>query len=79
MEKVHDWIIEAMGTDGVVHCLISAFLTAFIGVFLPMWLAVIIVLIIGIAKEVYDKVSNKGDADIKDFVCNLIGVAIGAL
>lgn len=79
MEKVHDWIIEAMGTDGIVHCLISAFLTALLGIFIPAWCAAVIVLLIGLSKEVYDKWSCRGSAEVKDLICDFIGVVIGVL
>lgn len=79
MEKIHDWLLEIMGTDGMVHCLLSAALTTLLGVFFPWWLAVIAVLIAGIAKEAYDKYSGKGSMEIKDMMCNIIGIIIGAL
>ena len=78
-QKINDWIVEAMGYDGIVHCLISALLTALIGIFTPWWLAAIIVLVIGAAKELYDKWSGKGNAEVQDMMCNIIGIIIGAL
>lgn len=78
-QKINDWIVEAMGYDGIVHCLLSAALTALLVVFFPWWLAVIAVLIAGIAKEAYDKYSGKGSMEIKDMMCNIIGIIIGAL
>ena len=79
MEKIHDWLLGMMGTDGMAHCLLSAALTALLGVFLPWWVAVIAVLLAGAAKETYDKMSGKGSMEIKDIVCNIIGIIIGAL
>lgn len=37
------------------------------------------VLAIGIAKEIYDKVSEKGCCEWKDIMCDLIGIVIGVL
>lgn len=79
MEKIHDWLLGMMGTDGMAHCLLSAALTALLGVFFPWWLAVIAVLMAGIAKEAYDKYIGKGSMEIKDLMCNIIGIIIGAL
>ncbi|MBO5134602.1 MAG: hypothetical protein J6C15_05555 [Bacteroidaceae bacterium] len=79
MEKIHDWLLDIMGTDGMAHCLLSATITAILGCFLPWYGAVIGTLLVGLAKEVYDKYSGKGNAEIKDLVCDLIGIIIGAL
>lgn len=79
MEKIHDLLLELMGTDGLVHCLVSAALTALLGVFLPWWCAVMAVLIAGIGKEAYDKYSGNGNAEMKDVWCNVVGIIIGAL
>ena len=46
---------------------------------LTVWVAVGVVLAIGIAKKVYDKVSGRGCAENKDMVCDIIGIIIGAL
>lgn len=46
---------------------------------LPVWVAVGVVIAIGIAKEVYDKVSEKGCCEWKDIMCDLIGIVIGVL
>ena len=78
-QKISDWIIRAVGTDGLLHCIISALLTALIGIFTPWWCSVIIVLLLGIAKEIYDKLSGKGNPDVKDMYCDIIGIIIGTL
>jgi hypothetical protein len=47
--------------------------------FLPCWQAALIVLSIGVAKEVYDKVSGKGTAEWKDIIADCIGIGLGSI
>ena len=68
-----------MGTDGMKHVILSDILTVVAKWLLPVWVAVGVVLAIGIAKDVYDKISGKGCAEWKDLVCDIIGIIIGAL
>ena len=79
MNRIYEILFGWMGVDGMAHCLLSATITAILGCFLPWWGAVIGTLLVGLAKEVYDKYSGKGNAEIKDLVCDLIGIIIGAL
>ena len=44
---------------------------------LPVWVVVALVLLIGIIKEAYDKISDKGCAEWKDIICDTIGILIG--
>lgn len=74
-----DRIFSAIGCDGCKHIIISAVLTVVAKWLLPVWVAVALVLSIGIAKELYDKVSGKGCAELKDVACDVAGVIIGAL
>lgn len=46
---------------------------------LPVWVAAALVLLIGIIKEVYDKVSKKGYAEWKDIACDIAGIIIGIM
>lgn len=68
-----------MDYDGMKHIILSAILTIVAKWLLPVWVAVGVVLSIGIAKEIYDKVSGKGCAEWKDIVCDIIGILIGIL
>jgi hypothetical protein len=72
-------IFNLIGSDGMKHIILSAILTVVVKWLLPVWVAVGVVLSIGIAKEVYDKVGEKGCCEWKDIICDLIGIAIGVL
>lgn len=75
MDKMFSYI----GYDGCKHIILSAILTVVAKWLLPLWVAVALALAIGIAKEIYDKVSGKGFAELKDIACDVVGVIIGAL
>lgn len=68
-----------MGSDGMMHVILSATLATLLGLMMPWWLTAPIVLGIGIGKEVYDKISGNGCSEVKDIVCDIIGIIIGAL
>ena len=75
VQKFNQWI----GTDGLKHIVVSSVLATLLKLFLPLWLAFLLTILVGIVKEVYDKLSHKGCAEIKDIVCDLIGAIIGIL
>lgn len=66
------------GYDGLKHIVLSAVLTVGFNLFLPWYLSAIFVFTIGIAKEIYDS-TDKGCCELKDTICNLIGIIIGIL
>lgn len=72
-------INNLIGSDGMKHIILSAILTVVAKWLLPVWVAVGVVMAIGIAKEIYDKVSEKGCCEWKDIMCDLIGIVIGVL
>lgn len=74
-----DKLFDMAGYDGCKHIILSAALTVVAKCLLPLWVAILIVLAIGVAKEVYDKVSGNGCAENKDMVCDIIGIIIGVL
>ena len=75
LNKLFAW----MGMDGMEHLILSAFIACILNIVLPWWLAAIITLAVGIGKEVYDKVSGKGNAECKDLLADLVGILIGIL
>ena len=75
LNRIFAWI----GNDGCKHIILSAILTIVAKWLLPVWVAVVLVLLIGIIKEVYDKISGKGSAEWKDIICDIIGISIGIL
>lgn len=64
-------------TDGLLHMLVSALLVVAFGWIRPLWVAPAVAMAIGIAKEIYDKVSGKGTAEWHDIICDIIGIAVG--
>ena len=72
-------IFQIIGSDGMKHIILSAILTVVAKWLLPVWVAVALVLLIGIIKEIYDRVSGKGCAEWKDIICDIIGILIGIL
>lgn len=75
LSKLFNW----MGSDGMMHLILSATIAVVINLFLPWELAGVITLAIGIGKEVYDKASGNGCAEMKDIVCDIAGILIGIL
>jgi hypothetical protein len=72
-----DKLFDQAGYDGCKHIIVSALLTALLQLFLSTQLTILIVLFIGIAKELYDHESGKGCAEWKDIICDVIGIFIG--
>ena len=68
-----------MGADGMMHFIVSSVISALLKVFVGVFPGIVITLIIGIAKEVYDRVSKKGSAEWKDVVCDILGMLVGVL
>lgn len=76
MKKILEWL----GQDGLLHIVVCSILVGALNIVMPLWLAVVITAVVGGAKEfVYDKWLKKGTFEIKDLVCNLIGILIGCL
>lgn len=72
-------MLDKLGFDGLKHIVVSAIIITILNIFLPMWLSATITLVIGVGKELYDKISGKGCAEWKDIVCDIIGIIIGVL
>lgn len=75
LNKLFAW----MGSDGMMHVILSALICVVLNIVLPWELAALITFDIGLGKELYDKVSGKGCAEWKDLVCDLVGILIGVL
>lgn len=73
LNKLFAW----MGSDGMEHVILSALIACILNIVLPWWVAAIITLAVGIGKEIYDKVSGKGCSEVKDIVCDIVGILIG--
>lgn len=72
-------IINRIGIDKILHVLVCLVLMLEFQRFLPVWGALTIVLAIGIIKEIYDKVSDKGTPDWRDIVADCIGIILGLI
>lgn len=68
-----------IGEDKLKHIVVSAIIAVVLNLLLPWWVAALIVLAIGIGKEVYDKTTNKGCPEWKDLLADIIGIIIGIL
>jgi hypothetical protein len=69
---------EFIAIDGCKHIILSAVMAVVLNLFLPTWAAGLIALGVGVAKEYVDHYHD-GKVDIKDILCDLIGVLIGVL
>ena len=75
LSKLFAW----MGNDGMMHVILSALISSVLNILIPWELAAMITLAVGIGKEIYDRVSGKGCSEIKDIVCDIVGILIGLL
>lgn len=76
MNKIISWL----GQDGLAHIVCCAALCGLLGLVLPLCAAALVTLAVGVAKElVWDKWLGKGTASWKDLLCDLVGIAVGAL
>lgn len=70
---------EFIALDGCKHIIISAVMTVVLNIFLPTWAAGLIALGIGVAKEFYDYRTGSGQVQVKDIICDIVGLIIGLL
>ena len=73
------YLLDGLTRDKLLHVVVSAALSAVLALVLPWWAAALITLAIGVAKEVYDKVSGRGCAEWGDLLADVIGIAIGVM
>ena len=67
-------ILNYLGTDGLLHLVVSLILCLTIAIFLPIWAAVLISLAIGVLKElIWDKLLLKGTPEWKDILADAPG------
>lgn len=77
--KIIDKLFSLMGEDGMKHLILSAVIAVVLSMFLPTWAAALATLIVGVAKEYYDHRTGKGTPQVKDLICDLVGLLIGVL
>lgn len=90
MEKIKNLLKKLWSlvrTDGLEHIIVCILLTFALGWIRPMWITALIVLLIGVGKEVRDYFKKRyimtldgilNDA-AHDLVCDCIGIAVGFL
>lgn len=79
MKKFIEWLRKAwnwVGQDGLLSFSVSALLVVALGWIRPLWIPAIIVLILGLLKEVFDGYTDKM-AEWHDVICDTAGVIIG--
>lgn len=79
IQKISNWARECIGFDGLMHFAICAIMTCCFKFIVGAILAAAIVCFIGMAKEFYDKKSGEGFAELKDVLCNFVGIIVGVL
>ena len=73
-------ILNYVGRDGLLHILCSIVLVGVIDIVLPLWDAIVSTAFMGLAKEIVLVMwLVRGTLDWKDLLCDLAGIAIGAL
>ncbi len=65
--------IERLPTDTKLNYFAGLLLSALCSLFLPALIAVAISVVVGILKEVYDKVTKKGTPELSDFLWTTAG------
>lgn len=71
-------IDDLVGADGLKHIVVSAVMTALLALVMPAYLAGLIVLALGVVKELVDGKTD-GKREVKDIVCNFIGILIAII
>lgn len=69
--------IAVLGADGLAHLLVCMMLTMVLVLLMNTWLAILIVLCVGIGKELYDKFTKKTEFSTKDLICDIVGIVFG--
>lgn len=77
MDKITK-LLKWIGQDGWLHILVSALLMVALGWVRPIWIAMLLVLLVGLGKELYDA-TGKGTASWHDVICDVVGIVIGLL
>jgi len=73
-------ILNYIAQDGLLHIVLSSLIAAILSLFLPIWIAAIITFAIGLAKElIYDLLLKKGTCELKDLICDVVGIIIGII
>ena len=80
MKKILELIKSAgrwIGADGFQCICVCALAMALLGWLRPLWIPAILVLLVGLAKEIYDQATDKGVAEYHDIICDTAGIIVG--
>ena len=73
-------VASRAGVDGLLHVIISAMIVLIMQIFAPWWVAVLVAIVAGVGKElIWDLWFKKGQMQIKDFICDAVGILTGCL
>lgn len=75
MKKINE-LFEKIGFDGCKHIILSAIIMTLLQLITPNIVAALVTLGIGWIKEMYDQ-RGHGQVQIKDILCNILGIIIG--
>lgn len=78
MLKCLNKLLGWMAMDGALHILCSLVILLVLSVFFPLWIAIVATFLVGIGKEVYDKLSY-GLFSWKDILFDSIGIVLAIL
>ena len=67
-----------MAMDGALHILCSLIILLVLSAFCPLWASVCLTFVVGIGKEVYDRLWGSGFS-WKDLLCDAVGIVIGII
>lgn len=65
--------------DKLLHVVVSATVTALLSHIMPFVGLLLVMTLIFVGKETYDKLSGKGSAEWKDIVADYVGFIIGVI
>lgn len=65
--------------DKLLHFAVCAILTAVLKLVMPLWIVIFAVSVVAVVKEIRDKVTGKGKAEVGDLIADAIGIVVGIL
>ena len=72
-------IISTASKDKLLHVVVSATVTALLSHVIPFVGLLLVMTLIFVGKETYEKLSGKGSAEWKDIVADYVGFIIGII
>lgn len=88
MDKAYNYVVGALGQDGLMHILVCVILTLLIGGICNaihivkdwcFYIPLITVMAVGLGKELFDLCTPNHTAEFKDIMCDFVGTSIGLI